>query len=202
MNRLQAEGDFEPSPQQIAKPHTAIVGQARMILDDDGLEVADARGDGRMILGWDRLRVEEVAGVVELEVLRGRKPLQGVVDLRGNGSDGDTLIERVLPQVAHRAAKRTLFVGEEDCRDIFNHARSRSLRLDEKSIRLPQIKPLLRRTGGEDVGVGDHDHLSFPSIQLGNARFGSSSFLCDSPSGSLAACVPRRELGNENRVRR
>ena len=124
-----------------------------MVLDDDGLEVTDPGRDGGVIFGRDRLRIEEVAGIVELDVLRAGRLRQGVVDLGRDRSDGNSLIQRVLPEITHRAAERTLLVRQEDRRDVLNSPRSSSLRFDQVRVRSPRIERLLRRAGGENVGI-------------------------------------------------
>src|SRR5262249_44437787 len=64
--------------------------------------------------GRNRLRIEEAASVIELHLPCRRQRDKRLADLHRDRSALDGRVERVLPQIAHHAAERTLAVGEED----------------------------------------------------------------------------------------
>ena len=50
----------------------AVAQKRRVALDNDALEATHRLGDLGVVLRWDRLRVEEAAGIIELDLPRGR----------------------------------------------------------------------------------------------------------------------------------
>ena len=112
-------------------------------------------GDGGIVVARDRLRVEEVAAVVELDVAAGGRRASGVVDLCWDRSRRDGLVRRVLPQVAHQAAERALAIGQEDRRNVDDFARRRALGLDEEGPRHVRIDAVLRPAGRQNLRVAD-----------------------------------------------
>lgn len=152
MDRLQADGDFEARAERVAKADDALVAELRVVLDDDGFKTADPVDDRRMVGGRNRLRVKEVSAVVKFDVLRRRKPRQGEVDLLRDRPDRHGFVGRVLPQVAHQAAKRALAVGEEDRGNLFNPPAGGALRFDQVRVRPADVERVLRPAGREDGG--------------------------------------------------
>src|SRR6266851_3443790 len=69
---LQPHRNLKCRPELVAQGQTALVDEPWMALDDDGLQGSDQVGDARPVDGRDRLGVKEVAGVVELDMPRGR----------------------------------------------------------------------------------------------------------------------------------
>ena len=67
-----------------------------------------------VLLGPDRLGVEEAAGVVELDLTRRGQRGEGAGDLRGDRPEGSGFGEGVLPEIAHEAAPGALAVGQKE----------------------------------------------------------------------------------------
>jgi hypothetical protein len=63
------------APQAVAEVEDARADQLRVALHEDRREVGDQLGDARQVSGGDGLGVEEVAGVVELDVADPSVPL-------------------------------------------------------------------------------------------------------------------------------
>lgn len=118
VNGLQTERDFEPRSQQIAKPQTSLVGQPRMILDDDPFESSAAGGDVRPVRWRDRRRIEKIPAVVQLQDARLRQTAERKVDLPRNRSAWCWLIKRLSPEITVDAAERTFSIGEKQRRDV------------------------------------------------------------------------------------
>lgn len=114
MDGFEAHGYFEFAGQLFCELEAALAYERWVTFDDGSLEACDSVGYGWMVFGRDGFGVEEAAAVVELDLAGGRELLEGVVDLRGNGSEGHGFSEGVLPEVAHEATPGTLSVGEED----------------------------------------------------------------------------------------
>src|SRR5262249_33309112 len=85
-----------------------------MRLDDHSLEPVEMTGDLAVVFGRNRARIEETAGVVELDSTRRRKGGQRTANLRGDRASGNGLLRRVPPEIAHQAAPGALPVGEQD----------------------------------------------------------------------------------------
>ena len=110
-----------------------------MALDHHRLKGSEQLGQLKQIAGRNGLGVEEVAGIVELDVPRRRQLTQGEPDLGRDGAIGHALVGGVTPQIAHQTAERTLAVGQKHRGDVFNRAVPGPLRLHEESMRPPRI---------------------------------------------------------------
>ena len=71
MDGLEAERHLQAPGEAVAQTQAALAHERGMRLDDDALEGAQQHGDRGVLLGPDRLRVEEAPGVVELDLPRG-----------------------------------------------------------------------------------------------------------------------------------
>lgn len=97
---FEAHGDFELAWEHVAEGEAGLADKQRVGFDDDFGEAGEARGNGGVIGRWDRVGVEEAAGVIEFYVARGRKRGEGVVDLSRDGAGG-TGCSVVLRQRSH-----------------------------------------------------------------------------------------------------
>ena len=88
VNGFEADGDFELSFDLLTETQRAravcAAQKRRMAFDDDALKVSDKRGNRCVIFRRNRLRVEEAARVVKLDLSRGGKPRQRITNLRSD----------------------------------------------------------------------------------------------------------------------
>src|SRR6266571_1882244 len=121
MRRFQSHRDLQVARDALPEPEAALAEHGWVALHDHPLEGRDQPGDLLILGGRDRRRIEKAAAVVQLDPPPGAtprgypawQPIQRVPDLRGNGARGHAIVERVLPEDAHKAAVRALAVGEE-----------------------------------------------------------------------------------------
>ena len=85
-----------------------------MRFDDHALEARNRLCDLFIVFGRDLLRIEEAAGVVQLDLPDRRQIGERRSDLVRNGTTRHDFVQCVGPQVAHDATERTLAVGQED----------------------------------------------------------------------------------------
>jgi hypothetical protein len=60
-----------------------------------------------------------------------------MIDLRRDRTEGNSLVKRVFPQIAHRASEGTFAICQKDRQDIVDCSRSGSLLFRDEGIRLP-----------------------------------------------------------------
>lgn len=88
-----------------------------MVLDDDALQAGNQPGNGRQILTWHILNIEEAASVVKLEPNRlwhrRRQIAEPLLDLQRNISGTSHFRVRIFPKIAHGAMKATLTASQE-----------------------------------------------------------------------------------------
>ena len=121
----------------------ARANQRRVRLHDDPREARERRGNRLVVLYRNGARIEETAGVIELEdahprlfLVQGR---DGGGDLRGDGAGRSIRDRGVTPEIAHRAAPRTLAPGQEHGSRAGARAFLRSLVFDDQALVLPRI---------------------------------------------------------------
>ena len=88
-----------------------------MALHGDAGEGGGEGEDLVLVLDRHRSRLEEVAGVVELQSgRRGDRPRggQGLAELRRQGAGGCGAVQRLAPEIAEDAGKRAFGSGQED----------------------------------------------------------------------------------------
>jgi hypothetical protein len=91
-----------------------LIYERRVAFDDDSFKGGCLCGYGSVVFGWNGVRVEEAAGVIELD-LAGRWELRECMgDLRRDDSCWHGFREGVFPEIAHDAAEGALAVGQED----------------------------------------------------------------------------------------
>ena len=155
VNRFQTDGDFEVGFELIAKLNAPLVSQTRMIFDNHRVELLDSGNDLGMVLGGNRLGIEEISRVIQLDLSGGGQSLQDVVNLSGDRTEGDPFVQCVPPEITHGAAKRTFSIGEENRHDILDDSRCGPLGFREIRIRLPGIESIFLGASRENVAVGD-----------------------------------------------
>ena len=145
MGGLQSDTDVEIGAEEIAEPWALGCAESGMVLNRDRSKHPGAVGDCGVVLGRNRLAIEEVPTVVQLHVLRGWQAPQREVDLFGDGTGRQAFVRGVLPQVAHETPIGALVVGQKDRRDILDPAGGGPLRLDEKRVGTTRIGGVLGR---------------------------------------------------------
>ena len=174
MNRLQSNRDFQLGPQYVAELYALVAAKLRMVLNDHRVVVANTFSDRLPVSWWNRLSVEEVPTVVKLDVLRA--PQLGhlqerMVNLIRNRSERNTLVRRVLPQVAHQTTKRTLAVRQEQSRNIFDLAVGTAFGFDVKCVRSIVSNRVFRSPNLENVVVGERwEHVYSENISANASR--------------------------------
>ena len=85
-----------------------------MAFNDNALETSNQIDDSGIISRRYRSRIEKAACVIQLDLARGWKVSEGEIDLGRDGGYGHGCVKGVLPEITHKAAIRTLAVGEKD----------------------------------------------------------------------------------------
>ena len=124
-----------------------------MILHNHSIETIGALRDGGIVLGRNRVRIEEAAAVIELELSRRWKLEKCVIDLCRDRPERNRFAERVAPQVAHQTTKRALSIGEKDSGDRFDGPTVGTLVFDKILIGEIRIAYLSRRATAEYPGI-------------------------------------------------
>src|SRR5687768_13897609 len=120
-----------------------------MRFHNDTLEGMDALDDGGEVLRWNGFRIEEAAGIVELDLSRTvgevrfifRELRNGKSNLRRDGSARNRFERRVLPQIAIGTAPRTFAVRQENGRYGSGCSVRGPLSFDEVSLRTKHVQP-------------------------------------------------------------
>ena len=148
---LEPERDLESAVEAPRERRGAVADQPRMTLDHHAVEPPHQRGDGLVVVGWDRPRVEEVAGVVELDD-RGLAPQRGeaVLDLSRYRARGCRALDRVAPEIAEDAGPGTFRAGEEERRGARDRSVGLALLLFGDAERRPRIDDGTRRSQRAD----------------------------------------------------
>ena len=141
--RGRASRSYAVARQCVEQAVHARANQRRVRLHDDTREAGQRRGNLVVVLDRNGARIEETTGVIELDHAHARLFLvQGRDsggDLRGDGA-GRRIRERgVTPEIAHRAAPRTLASGQEHGGRAGARAFLRSLVFDDQALVLPGI---------------------------------------------------------------
>ena len=153
MDGLEAHRYLQSRAEPVTKAETVLAYQRGMAFDDHALESRHEPHDGRVILRRDRFAVEEAAAVIELDLPGGGKPVQRVLDLRGDGPQRRIAGKCIAPQVAHQTMPWALAVGQEDCRDGYDLARCGAFLLHKKRRWAQRVKLVARRPLRQNPGI-------------------------------------------------
>lgn len=151
---FEADGDLQVALEQVAEFPSAPADQGGVGFDDHGIEVGDEVGDGGVVGGRDRVGIEEIAAVVELDVARKGQAIERPADLGGHGPDGDGVVRGVFPQVAHQAAEGAFAVGDEDGRDVVDPAGGDEFLFVQEGVGAEGIDRVFGRSAMKDPCVG------------------------------------------------
>ncbi len=145
------------TPQRVEEPGRPRSDQRRVRFDDDAREAGEIGSHRVVVVLGHRTRIEEAAGVVQLYLTDALARLvQGPArrgHLRRDRPSRRVAFGRVLPEIAHDAAPRTLAAGEEHRGDTRDRSVAGPLVLDEESLGAPRIVQRPGRTAVQDESI-------------------------------------------------
>ena len=152
MDRFETHRDFELAGRPVTRTMDieriqetihASAGECRMRLDDHLRDSRNRSGHRFVVLLRYGARIEEAAGVVELDLphrwLFAPQPFASSGDLRRDGAWRCVSRRRVAPQVAHHTPPRAFTTGQEDRGRPCHATISRALVLDDDVLIAPGI---------------------------------------------------------------
>ena len=128
-----------------------------MGFDDDPIKSCELGGDLLIVAFGHRTRIEEIPRVVQLHLadrlalFPERQPCG--CDLRGNRARRRVGRRRVLPEIAHHAAPRTLAAGEKNGRDPHRGSLVGPLVFDNQILIAPRVATRSRTATLQDEPV-------------------------------------------------
>src|SRR5438105_3194356 len=148
MNRFETDGDFQPPGNHVCELESSWTNGVCMRFDCDGSKGRGQSRNRREILGWYCTRIEEVAGVVQLQsILGGAGALfEHTLQLLRQRAHWGGSVDRKSPQVAERASERTLSAGQKNGKCMLDPSIRAPLIFDQRSLRDVGIDLRLGRT--------------------------------------------------------
>jgi hypothetical protein len=112
-----------------------------MTFNNDPPKRSSEFGDGTIVDFRHGARVEEIAGVIELEGVNGfgLDICQGDLELSRNRTDWGGMVCGVLPEVAEHASKRAFCTGKKDGAGSANLSVRAALDFIDDAVRPPRI---------------------------------------------------------------
>src|SRR5512138_3549880 len=169
MDRLESHRDLETSGDRPGEVAAARTDETRVRFDGYGCERLEKSRERVEILRRHRSRVEEIAGVVQLDAVRrlaGAKPGERPAQLLRQRAAGRRTFECVPPEVAKRARERALAPCEENRQRALEMAARPPLHLREHGKGAPGIDGISGRAEGSNPPVlGGEAHGLPPRVE-------------------------------------